>query len=65
MYDELTRLALDTFGDVVVHVEKLGRRASIPLKLRLYVRDCTLLMCGSVPTWRATRTIGNNVPNVA
>ena len=43
MYDELSRLALAEFADVVIHAETLGRRATIPLKLRLTVRDGTLI----------------------
>jgi hypothetical protein len=43
MYDELLRLALAEFADVVTHTETLGRRAAVPLKLRLTVRDGTLI----------------------
>jgi Family of unknown function (DUF6516) len=43
MYDELLRLALAEFGDVIVRAETLGRRAAVPLKLRFYVRDGTLI----------------------
>lgn len=43
MYDELARLALAEFPDVIVRAEPLGRRAAVPLKLRLTVRDGTLI----------------------
>ena len=43
MYDELLHLALTEFADVITRAETLGRRAAVPLKLRLYVRDGTLL----------------------
>ena len=43
MYDELARLALTEFADIVTRAETLGRRAAVPLKLRLTVRDGTLI----------------------
>lgn len=43
MYDQLARIALSEFADVIVRAETLTRRATVPLKLRLYVRDSTLI----------------------
>jgi len=43
MYDELARLALTEFASVITHAETLRRRAAVPLKLRLTVRDGTLI----------------------
>jgi len=43
MYDELLHLALTEFADIITHAETLGRRAAVPLKLRLTVRDGTLV----------------------
>jgi hypothetical protein len=43
MYDQLADIALGEFGDVIVRAEPIGRRASVPLKLRLYVRDGTFV----------------------
>jgi len=41
MYEELARLAENEFGDIVASWSFLYRRASIPLKLRLQIRDGT------------------------
>jgi hypothetical protein len=43
MYEELARLAEDEFGDIVASWSFLYRRASIPLKLRLQIRDGTFV----------------------
>jgi hypothetical protein len=43
MYDRLAHIALTEFGDVIIRAEMRGRRASVPLKLRLYVRDGTFI----------------------
>ena len=43
MYEELAHLAADEFGDIVVGWSFLYRRASIPLKLRLQIRDGTFV----------------------
>jgi hypothetical protein len=43
MYVSLERIALDEFGDVVVATQQLGRRANVPLKLRLLIRDNTFV----------------------
>ena len=43
MYDELARLALTEFADIITHAETLRRRAAVPLKLRLTVHDGTLI----------------------
>jgi len=43
MYDQLARIALTEFGDVIIRAETMGRRASVPLKLRLHVRDGTFI----------------------
>ena len=43
MYDELLHLALTEFADIITHAETFGRRAAVPLKLRLTVRDGTLV----------------------
>lgn len=65
MYDELSRLALTEFADIITHAETWRRRAAVPLKLRLTVRDGTLIDVCSVPTWLATLTIGSSAPNAA
>ena len=39
MYEELTRIAREEFGDIVTDSQLFHRRASIPLKLRLKIRD--------------------------
>lgn len=43
MYEQLAYIALTEFGDVVIRAEMMGRRASVPLKLRLFVRDDTFI----------------------
>jgi hypothetical protein len=43
MYDSLEHIALDEFSDVVKASRQIGRRASIPLKLRLDIRDGTFV----------------------
>lgn len=43
MYDQLARIALSEFADVLVRAQMMGRRAAAPLKLRLYVRDGTTI----------------------
>lgn len=41
MYDEFARLAESEFGDIVTEWQFIYRRAAIPLKLRLQIRDKT------------------------
>ena len=65
MYDELSRLALDEFADVVTHAETLGRRAAVPLKLRLTLRDGTLIDVWLSPDLARYSYHWNNVPNAA
>lgn len=43
MYAALEQLARTEFGDVVTGVRHLGRRAGVTLKLRLLIRDGTLV----------------------
>ena len=43
MYDQLAHMALTEFGDIIIQAEMMGRRARVPLKLRLYVRDSSFL----------------------
>lgn len=43
MYDILEHIALDEFSDVVKASQKIGRRASVPLKLRLNMSDDTFV----------------------
>lgn len=43
MYDQLARIARTEFGAVITRTETIGRRAGIPLKLRLHVRDSTFI----------------------
>ena len=43
MYSKLERIALDEFGDVVKECRQIGRRAAVPLKLRLTVHDNTVI----------------------
>jgi len=43
MYDQMARIALTEFGDLIVQAEPIRRRASAPLKLRLHVRDGTFV----------------------
>lgn len=43
MYDQLARIARAEFGAIVIRTETIGRRAGIPLKLRLHVRDSTFI----------------------
>jgi len=43
MYAVLERIALDEFSDVVESSRLLGRRASLPLKLRLDICDGTFV----------------------
>ena len=42
-YDALAEIAQSEFSDIVVRTEQLGRRASAPLKLRIHLRDNTLV----------------------
>lgn len=41
MYDHLATLAEREFEEIVTRVELIGRRAGVPLKLRLFIRDGT------------------------
>jgi len=43
MYDSLEHIALHEFDDIVTGSQRLGRRAGITLKLRLYLRDGTFV----------------------
>ena len=43
MYERLAALALRDFPDMVTHYSIIGRRATAPLKLRLFVRDSTFV----------------------
>jgi len=43
MYDQLARIACTEFGGVITRSETIGRRAGVPLKLRLHVRDSTFI----------------------
>lgn len=43
MYDRLARIARTEFVAIIVRTETIGRRAGIPLKLRLHVRDSTFI----------------------
>lgn len=43
MYDQLARIARTEFGGVITRSETIGRRAGVPLKLRLHVRDSTFI----------------------
>lgn len=43
MYEELAHLAENEFGDIIVAWHFIYRRASIPLKLRLQIRDETYI----------------------
>ncbi len=43
MYDELARIAETEFGDIVTGWYFIHRHASIPLKLRLQIRDGTFV----------------------
>lgn len=43
MYEELAHLAESEFGDIVASCHFIYRRASIPLKLRLQIRDETFV----------------------
>ena len=43
MYDQLAHMALTEFGDIIIQAKMMGRRASLPLKLRLSVRDGSFL----------------------
>lgn len=43
MYDQLAHIALAEFGDIVIQAETIGRRASVPLKLRLRIKDGTFV----------------------
>jgi len=43
MYEELARIAEGEFGDIVTSWQLSYRRAAIPLKLRLRVRDGTYI----------------------
>jgi len=43
VYDQLAHMALTEFGDIIIQAEMMGRRARVPLKLRLYVRDSSFL----------------------
>jgi hypothetical protein len=50
IYDDLAAIALGEFADIVRRAEMTGRRAATPLKLRLYLRDETLLDIWLNPT---------------
>jgi hypothetical protein len=50
MYDGLIRIARDEYGDVVIAWRLFYRRANIPLKLRLFVRDGTFVDIHLNPT---------------
>lgn len=39
MYDRLADIAGQEFGAIVIRSQTIGRRAGVPLKLRLFVRD--------------------------
>lgn len=41
MYDFLATIAEREFGAIVTRVELIGRRAGVPLKLRLFIRNGT------------------------
>lgn len=43
MYSTLAQIALAEFGDVVKGSREIGRRAAVPLKLRLTIRDDTIV----------------------
>lgn len=43
MYSRLEQIALSEFGDVVLRAQTIGRRAGVALKLRLYMRDGTIV----------------------
>lgn len=43
MYDQLALIARTEYGAVITGSETIGRRAGIPLKLRLHVRDSTFI----------------------
>ncbi len=43
MYDKLARIAQTEFGDIVTRVQLFRRRAAIPTKLRLFIRDGTFV----------------------
>ena len=43
MYDRLARIARTELVASIVRTETIGRRAGIPLKLRLHVRDSTFI----------------------
>ncbi len=43
MYEALAEIARSEFADIIDHTELIGRRAAVPLKLRLHVRDGTVI----------------------
>lgn len=43
LYSSLAHVALAEFSDVVTSCELIHRRASVPLKLCLFIRDGTLI----------------------
>jgi hypothetical protein len=43
MYAQLEQIALSEFGDVVIRTQIMGRRAGVALKLRLHIRDGTIV----------------------
>ena len=43
MYEELAQIAEKEFGDIITERQLFYRRAAIPIKLRLHVRDGTYI----------------------
>ena len=43
MYSQLEQIALSEFSDVVLRAQTVGRRAGVALKLRLHIRDGTIV----------------------
>jgi hypothetical protein len=43
MYSQLEQIALSDFGSVVIRTQMVGRRAGAALKLRLHIRDGTIV----------------------
>ena len=43
MYSQLEQIALSEFSDVVLRAQTMGRRAGVALKLRLHIRDGTIV----------------------
>jgi hypothetical protein len=50
IYDDLRDIAQTEFSDVVQRIETIGRRAALPLKLRLHLRDETFVDVWLNPT---------------